>query len=70
MTSIFTFAKVSTILVQYFCIKQLLNISLLEDKLGHKQYCSSENQTRSICFERISCTTCIMLLHQRVEDYL
>ena len=35
MTSIFTFTKLSTILVQYSCIKQLSSISLSEDKLGH-----------------------------------
>ena len=42
MTSIFTFSKVSAILVQYFCIKQLSCISLLEDKFRYKQYCPSE----------------------------
>ena len=38
MTNIFTFAKVSTILVQYFCIKQLSSTYLLKDKLVHKKY--------------------------------
>ena len=70
MTSISTLAKVSTILVQYFCMKQLSSISLLEEKLVHKQYCSSENQTYGVCFERICCSTCSILVHQRAEDYL